>query len=59
MYIDQFGEFVGGYWGLKGSAPPLSQIRPLPLLSPPFQRKKVNKPPFPSLINDRLCEHVD
>ena len=31
----------------KSSIKPPSQIIPLPLISPPFQGKKVNKPPSP------------
>ena len=47
---------------------PVSQISPLPLISSPFQKKKVYKPPFPpikplspkysSLINGRLYQSI-
>ena len=32
MYIDQFGEFVCGYWGLKGS--PETTKKPAMIVSP-------------------------
>ena len=44
--------------------PPLSQIRPLPLIYPPFQWKKIIRPPLPtpnysSLIRDTVLINHD